>query len=160
MRSCVIQSKTHQLIAVRSSGPVSFTDWQDLIHVVMSLDFYELGVPILHDMQSVDFAAEVRDMIGTGRTHVRPSQPSVSRKVAMVASNELGVGMIGIVARLRRRPEHLTEGFRSFEAAASWLARPDLSNGFPPAVEARISNLLEESLNPGSKSVLVAKDFN
>ena len=160
MLSCVLQSKRHQLIAVRSVGPVRNSDWQDLIHAVMSLDLYDAGAPILHDMRKVDFTADAQVMIGTGRTQVRPSRPGVTRKVAMVASSELGFGMIGIVARLRQRPEHQTEGFRSFQDAAAWLERPDLSSGFPSDVEASLSTVMEGAQSLGGKNVLVAKDLD
>ncbi|MEM7188406.1 MAG: hypothetical protein AAF439_02230 [Pseudomonadota bacterium] len=156
MRSCVFQSQTYACIFVRSGGKVNQIEWRALINRVMTLDMYQSGVPILHDLNPANFTVSTQDAIATGRTDVVPT--SIARKVAMVCESDIGFGIINVVARFRNRPMHDTRVFRSFAQAAEWLERPEFNRGIPESVSATMNRHIVLQQNPDSTSIVVLRD--
>lgn len=154
MRSFIVQSWTHRCLFVQSWGDVTAKDWRDLIHMVMKLDMFEIGFPVLHDIRQGVFTRSSDEMVSAGRTEPPPSGAGLVRRVANVVSTEDGFGMTGIVARLRDRPWHKTRVFRGMAEAADWLGRPDLAEGFPESIMA----LLSDSVSCGNRTVVLMKE--
>lgn len=147
MRTCILQSWTHQCIFVRSAGVVSGDDWCEMIHHLMSTECYELGMPVLHDMRFADFSTTSEDMLKPGRLSVRPTgdgPPGAGavRKVAMVASDMLGFGLMGVVARLRERAHHKPRGFLDMAEATAWVNHPEFGDRFPDDAETLVEDCL------------------
>ena len=135
MRSCILQSWTHSCIFVRSVGAVTGDDWREMIHHLMSTECYELGFSVVHDMRFADFTTTTQDMLKPGRASVEPIAPGRLRKVAMVAADTLGYGLMGVVARLRERDHHKPRAFLRMDEALAWIDRSEFGAAFPEEAE-------------------------
>lgn len=144
MRSCVMQSKQHMCLFVRSSGEAYADDLRDLINILVSQTLYQLGSPVLHDMNGVDFQMSAEDLIDAGETRVCACPPPLERRVAVVVRSDDGVALADGIAHFRNRPDHKIMGFKAFNDAADWLLRPDLSAGFPPQIAGEMDQQLAQ----------------
>lgn len=118
MKFYIAQSIPLNCIFVRSVGRFNPTHMKTLIASISTLNFYIDDVLMLHDMRLVDFNVDAAQIMDVARAD--PPQPLHS-KLALVAENALGYGMLRMLAAIRENMPRKVAVFRSIEEGLNWL---------------------------------------
>ena len=151
MKFCIVQAKALNCIFVRSIGKFNPEHMKSLIASVSSLDFYQTEVLLFHDMRLVDFDVDAAKILDVARSN--PPQPLHS-KLALIATDQLGYGMLRMLAAVRENIPRKVAVFRSVEEGLDWLNLHKLLGVLPDEVEAALSTVKSQALGDESE------DFN
>ncbi len=118
-------------IFIRWSGTFSSEEGAAHYREIAGYESFQKGAHLFHDTRLVDVdvpTSEVRKVATAPSSKV---DPDVVRKVAILASSDLGFGMMRMLAVMRERPGLVLNVFRDLEEAKAWLGLPaDLGDPF------------------------------
>ena len=118
-------------IFIRWSGTFSSEEGAAHYREIAGYESFQKGAHLFHDTRLVDVDVPTSEVQKVATAASPKVEPDVVRKVAILASSDLGFGMMRMLALMRERPGLVLDVFRDLEEAKAWLGLPaDLGDPF------------------------------
>ena len=125
----------HGCIFIKWCGPFSSEEGLAQYREIAELASFQQGAHLFHDARLVDFNVPNSEIRKVAEAPSPKVISNIVRKVATLASSELGFGMMRTLAAIRERPGLELNVFRDLEEAKTWLGLPaDLGDPFEDMV--------------------------
>jgi hypothetical protein len=122
-------------IFVRWKGTFSSEEGAAYYREIVGHESYQNGSHLFHDIRLVNADVSISEIEKVARAGPRDAAPSIVRKAAILASSDLGFGMMRMLASMREHPGLTLSVFRDLEEAKAWLGLPaDLGDPFEDMV--------------------------
>lgn len=118
-------------VFVRWRGTFSAQEGAAHYREVTERESYRGGGSVFHDCRLVNADVPMSEIEKVALSGPHPTNTTNVRKVAILASSDLGFGMMRMLAALRERPGLILNVFRDLEEAKAWLGLPaDIGDPF------------------------------
>ncbi len=118
-------------IFIRWSGTFSSEEGAAHYREIAGYESFQKGAHLFHDTRLVDVDVPTSEVQKVATAASPKVEPDVVRKVAILASSDVGFGMMRMLASMRERPGLVLNVFRDLEEAKAWLGLPaDLGDPF------------------------------
>ncbi len=118
-------------IFIRWSGTFSYEEGAAHYREIAGYESFQKGAHLFHDTRLVDVDVPTSEVQKAATAASPKVDPAIVRKVAILASSDVGFGMMRMLASMRERPGLVLNVFRDLEETKAWLGLPaDLGDPF------------------------------
>ncbi len=122
-------------IFIRWRGTFSSEEGAAHYREIAGYESFQKGAHLFHDTRLVDVDVPTSEVQRVATAASPKVEPAFVRKVAILASSDVGFGMMRMLASMRERPGLILNVFRDLEEAKAWLGLPaDLGDPFEDMV--------------------------
>lgn len=113
------------VLLVKWRGRFSADEVADYHARLPALELFQAGAPNFHDARELALGVPSSEIRRVAMLPVMPTRAGGTRRVALLAGDALGYGMLRALAIQRERPPLAIDVFRDVGAAKRWLGLPE-----------------------------------